>query len=97
MREIDDAHQAEDQREAGCYEEIECAKRDPAQKCIQEDLLAAPLCYQFGRPGSQHKPQEGCDPEYNNEGPKRMALDEIVHLGTAHFPVAELRHRWNEG
>ena len=64
MREIDDAHQAENQREAGCYEEIERAKRDAAQKCIQKDLLTAPTRHQFGRPGGQHK--------HRNAAAKRM-------------------------
>ena len=98
MREIDDAHQAENQREAGCDEEIERAKRDAAQQCIEEDLLAAPTRHQFGWPGGQHKTQERCGQEDEKQAPERIARDEIVHLRTAQqLPVADLRHRWNEG
>ena len=98
MREIDDAHQAENQGEAGRHQEIERAKRDAAKQCIEEDLLAAPTRRQFRRPGCQHKPQERRDQEDDRSGSSTDTLDEVVHLRTARqLPVADLRHRWNKG
>ena len=41
MRQVDVAHQPEDQREARRDEEIERAERDAAEQRVEEDLLAA--------------------------------------------------------
>ena len=41
MREIDVAHQAEDQREAAGDEEIEAAQRDPVERGVEKQLLLA--------------------------------------------------------
>ncbi len=81
MREVHDAHQPEDQREARGYEKIERTQRDAAQQRIQEDLLAAPFRHEFRRPGSEDKPEEDRDEDRDDQAPDRIALDDVIHRG----------------
>ena len=50
VREIDVAHQAEDEREPAGDHEIEAAERDPVQQRVEEHALAAEQLLELGRP-----------------------------------------------
>ena len=58
MREIDVAHQAEDQGEAAGDQEIEARQRDAVEHRADEGLLADQQPFQPSRPDAEHHPEE---------------------------------------
>src|SRR5262249_46397763 len=65
MRQINVAHQAEDQGEPARDQEIEPAKRDPVQARVKEELLSAEHGLDASRPRREDEPDEGDDNDEN--------------------------------
>ena len=62
VRQIDVAHQPEDQREAARHQEIEPAERDAVEQRAQEDALAAEHLLKLRRPDREDQEQQDRDP-----------------------------------
>ncbi len=95
MGEVDVAHQAEHQREAGRDEEIERAERDAGQDRVEEDPLATHGLLEAGRPRRNDQPCQTDDQDEDDEGPDRMARTEVLqgtHAATSRNN-ADRRHR----
>ena len=67
VRQIDVAHQPEDQGEAAGDEEIESAERDAVQQCAEENALAAEHLLELGRPDRENQKQQDRDPDHDDE------------------------------
>ena len=61
VREVDVAHQAEDQREPAGHEEVEAAEGDAVEQGVQEDLLAPERRDEPRRPRREDQPQQHRD------------------------------------
>ena len=79
MREVDVAHQAEDEREAARDEEVEAAEGDAVEERVKEDFLAPDRLHQPRRPGREYEPQQHRDRYQDRERPEGMALEESPH------------------
>ena len=79
MREIDVAHQAEDQGEAARNQEVEAAKRDAVEDRVEEDLLAADRVFQSRRPDREDQPKQHRNRDDDDQRPGRMAFDKAGH------------------
>ena len=79
VREVDVAHQAEDQREPARDHEIEAAERDPVEQRVEEDALAADQLLELGRPDRENQIDQHADQDQDDERPGRVACDEVVH------------------
>ena len=78
MGEVDIAHQAEHQREAGRDQEIERTERNAGQDRVQEDPLAAHGLLEARRPRRNDQPCQTDDQHKDHEGPDRMAGAEVL-------------------
>ena len=67
VRQIDVAHQPEDQREAARDEEIEAAERDAVEQCAEENALAAEHLLELGRPDRENQKQQDRDPDHDDQ------------------------------
>ena len=67
MREIDVAHQAEDQREAARDQKIEPAERDPVERGIEKQFFPAEHGFEARRPGREHQPQRRDDDDEDEQ------------------------------
>ena len=79
VRQIDVAHEAEDQGEAARDQEVEAAERDPVEHGVEEELLPAERLLEAGRPGREDKPDEEHRHDDDSERPQGTPLDEPVH------------------
>jgi hypothetical protein len=79
MRQIDVAHQAEDQGEAACHQEVEAAERDAVEDGVEKDPLSADRLFEAGRPHGKDQPQHHRDRDQDDQRPCRMAFDESCH------------------
>src|ERR1700749_813608 len=79
MRQIDVAHEAEDQREAARDEEIEAAQGDPVEHSVEEELLSAEDRLEAGGPRGKHEPNQRDHQNCDDQGPDRTARNEAVH------------------
>jgi hypothetical protein len=79
VREIDVAHQAEDEREAARHQKIEAAERDTIEDRVEEDLLPADRLFQPRRPDRKDQPKQQRDGDQHDQRPGRMAFDEARH------------------
>ena len=79
MREIDVAHQAEDQREAARDQEIKAAEGDPVEAGVEKKLLPPKHRLEARRPWSEDEPDQGDDDDHDDQRPDRTARDEAVH------------------
>ena len=107
VREIDVAHQPEDQGEAARHQEIQAAERDAVENGAEEHLLPAEGVLQTRRPGRKDQPQHCRDRDQDDKCPQRMAFDEFCHAtppafrqGLGREQAAGLRRRcatmgWN--
>ena len=77
--EIDVAHQPEDQGEAARHQEIQAAERDAVEDRAEEHFLLAEGVLQSRGPGGEDQPQRHPDRDQDDEGPHRMAFDELSH------------------
>ena len=83
VREVDVAHQAEDQREAARHQEIEAAERDAVEQRAEEDALAAEHLLELRRPDREDQEQQDRDHDHDDERPDRVTADEAVHDATS--------------
>ena len=79
MRQIDVAHQAEDQREAARHQEIKAAERDAVEDGVEENPLPADRLLEARRPDRKDQPQQHRDRDDQDQRPCRMAFDELAH------------------
>ena len=79
MREIDVSHQAENEGEPACNEEIKTTERDPVEGGVEEELLPAEHRLEARRPWGEHEPDRGNHQNDDDERPDRTARDEAVH------------------
>jgi hypothetical protein len=76
--EVDVAHQAEHQREAGRDEKVERPERDAGQDRVKKDPLAAHGLLEAGRPRRNDQPCQPDDQHEDDERPNRMARTEVL-------------------
>jgi hypothetical protein len=82
VREVDVAHQAEDQGEARGHKEIERAQRQPAENGVGEDALAAQHLFHARAPRCEEQPQQCRHQQREDDRPHRMATREVSHEGS---------------
>ena len=75
MREVDVAHQTENQRESGGDEEIKSAKRYAVEKRVDEQQLLSEYPLESCRPWRQHEPQRENHRDRNDERGDRVISD----------------------
>src|SRR5215470_8157961 len=80
MRQVDIAHQPEDQREAARDQEIESAERDAVEDGVEEDFLAADRLFKPRRPDREDQPEQHRDRDQDDQRPGGMAFDEPAHV-----------------
>ena len=79
VREVDVAHQAEDQREAGGDEKIEAPESDAVEERVDEKTLLAEHVLEARRPGRQDEPERKDDGNGNDQRRQRVAADPAGH------------------
>ena len=79
VREIDVAHQPEDQGEAAGHQEIQAAERDAVKNGVEEHALLAEGVLQPRRPVGENQPHQADHHRGDRQRPGRMALQEPVH------------------
>ena len=67
VRQVDVAHQPEDQREAARHQEIEAAERDAVEQRVEEDALAAEHLLELGRPQREDQKQQDASRDQDDE------------------------------
>ena len=75
VRQVDVAHQAEDQRESGGDEKVQPAERDAVEQRIDEEPFLAEYVLETRRPRRQHEPKCKYDDDGNDKRRNRMAPD----------------------
>src|SRR4029453_2736306 len=79
VRQVDVAHQAEDQGEAAGDQEVEAAERDAVEDGVEKNPLPADRLFEAGRPNGKDQPQHHRDRDQEDQRPCRMAFDESCH------------------
>src|ERR1700730_12956605 len=79
MRQIDVAHQAEDQGKAARHQEINPAERNAVEDRVEKDPLAADGSLEPGRRDRKDQPQQDRDRNEDDQRPCRMTFDELAH------------------
>jgi len=85
MRQVDVAHQTEDQREPAGDEEIEPAEGDPVEEGVEKDLFLADQIDQPGRPEGEYHPQQHRNDDQDDRAPIGVPLCERPH--SRHLPM----------
>ena len=93
MREIDVAHQPENQGEAGGDQKIQSAERDAVEHRVEEQPLLAEDVLKARRPGREDQPQRHSDREQDDQRPERMAFDKCLMRAAHLCPCPEHRRR----
>src|SRR5262249_14133791 len=75
VRQVDVAHQPENQGEAGGHQEIEPAEGDAVEQGVDENALLAEYVLEACRPGGEDKPEQKSDSDENDERGDGMAPD----------------------
>ena len=79
MREIDVAHQSEDQRESAGDEKIQPAQGNAVEQRVEKDPLPADEVLQLLRPGRKDQPERQHRDDQDQQRPDGMAFDKTAH------------------
>ena len=93
VREIDVAHQAEDQREAARHQEIQAAEGNAVKQGVDECLLAADGADQPVRPDREDHPQQRSSQQNDSENQYSAALHRFPHGRSGPDAVIERKRR----
>ena len=93
VREVDVAHQTEDQREAGGDQKIKSAERDAVEQGVDEQPLLAEYVLETRRPRRQHEPQRENHGDRDDERGDRMMSDPATKRVAARAPPLAALHR----